>query len=208
MLKTQSLRFAYEDHTTFHFPDIDLGANQDLLILGESGIGKTTLLHLIAGLLKPASGTIDIEGTDITSLSTRRLDQFRGSNVGIVFQQPRFVHALSLKENLALAQYLAGKKQNMSRITEVLDRLGIAHKQDQKPNRLSQGERQRAAIALAIINQPKLILADEPTSSLDGTNCIKVTELLREQAAASDACLIIITHDQRLNALFQNTLKL
>ncbi len=204
MVETTALQFAYHRHQQFHFPDIALQDGKDLLILGESGIGKTTLLHLLAGLLKPVSGHISIQGVDIGNLSAKAMDHFRGQHIGMVFQRPHFVSALSLRENLLLVQYLAAHKQRPDHVQEVLMRLGIGHKLHQKPQRLSQGEQQRAAIALAIINEPSLILADEPTASLDDKNCLKVAELLKEQATATSAHLIIITHDQRLKHLFEN----
>ncbi|MTI21726.1 ATP-binding cassette domain-containing protein [Fulvivirga sp. RKSG066] len=208
MFKTQSLFFAYNESIYFRFPDIELTAGEDLLILGESGIGKTTLLHLMAGLLRPKSGSIALKGTSFESLSLRKLDTFRGRHIGLVFQRPQFFNALSLSENLLLIQYLAGKKQDIKRVRQVTERLAIDHKLKEKPYNMSQGEQQRAAIALAVINNPALILADEPTSSLDDKNCMKVATLLKQQAADTDATLIIITHDQRLKNLFQNTLEL
>ncbi|NJN24897.1 MAG: ATP-binding cassette domain-containing protein [Cyclobacteriaceae bacterium] len=206
MVKVRALFFAYNKQTCFRFPDIDLEAGRNLLVLGESGIGKTTLLHLLAGLLWPKSGSVEVMGTVLHEMSLAKLDRFRGRHIGLVFQRPHFVLALSLAENLALVQYLAGKQQDKNRISEVLDSLGIRHKLHEKPYRLSQGEQQRAAIALAVVNNPRLILADEPTSSLDDKNCMKVAALLKEQASATGAQLIIITHDQRLKAQFQNTL--
>ena len=208
MFKTYSLSFAYNQQVSFHFPDIELDAGENLLILGESGIGKTTLLHLMAGLLQPQSGRVELMGTLIHELSSSQLDRFRGSHIGLVFQRPHFVRALSLQENLALVQHLARKPVDKSRIKEVLDGLGIGHKLSEKPHRLSQGEQQRAAIALAVINRPQLILADEPTSSLDDKNANRVARLLQEQAFTTEAQLIIITHDQRLKTQFSNTLTL
>lgn len=208
MLKTKSLHFAYNHHQKFRFPDFEVQHHENLLILGESGIGKTTLLHLLAGLLKPASGSAQLDGTDFTKLSLGKLDRFRGNNIGIVFQRPRFIHSLTLEENLRLAQYLANKKRNDRQLTEVLNRLGIDPHRKASPRRLSQGEQQRAAIALALVNQPRLILADEPTSSLDDKNCSIVSDLLLEQASATQAMLVVITHDQRLKEVFNNTLEL
>jgi len=208
MLKTQSLRFAYNQENEFSFPDIQLDSGDNLLILGESGIGKTTLLHLLAGLLRPKSGTIELKGTMLHELPLSKLDRFRGQSIGMVFQRPHFIQALSIQENLMLVQYLAGKKQDKQHIKKVLTSLGIEHKINAKPNNLSQGEQQRAAIASAVINNPQLILADEPTASLDDKNCKKVAELLQEQASATGAQLVIITHDQRLKDQFQNTLTL
>ncbi len=208
MLHVQSLQFAYNTHTQFNFPDITIQHPEHLLILGASGIGKTTLLHLMAGLLRADTGKVEIEGTNICQLSSHQMDRFRGKHIGIVFQKPHFVRSLNLLENMLLIQYLAGIKQSKKVVKEVLTSLGIGHKMNQNPNRLSQGEQQRAAIAMAILNQPKLILADEPTSSLDDQNCHKVAELLKEQAQATQAHLIIITHDHRLKSVFQNTITL
>lgn len=208
MFRTHSLSFAYNRQVSFQFPDVELEAGENLLILGESGIGKTTLLHLMAGLLPPQSGKVELRGTTLHELSSSQLDRFRGSHIGLVFQRPHFVRALSLQENLALVQHLARKPLDKPRIKEVLDGLGIGHKLSEKPHRLSQGEQQRAAIALAVVNRPQLILADEPTSSLDDKNAHRVARLLQEQASATGAQLIIITHDQRLKAQFSNTLTL
>ncbi len=208
MFKTHSLSFAYYQGREFWFPDIQLKKGENLLILGESGIGKTTLLHLMAGLLKPNSGKIELMGTVLNELSLAKLDHFRGRHIGLIFQRPHIIQNLSLSENLALIQYLVGKPQNKNQIKAILDNLGIGHQLHKKPRQLSQGEQQRATIALALINRPQLILADEPTSSLDDKNCTKVANLLKEQASATNAQLIVISHDQRLKDQFQNTLTL
>ena len=206
MIKTKSLRFAYNDQRDFHFPDIELENGANLLILGESGVGKTTLLHLIAGLLRPTSGSIELMGTLLQRLSSVKLDLFRGRHIGLVFQQPQFVNALTVQENLALIQYLSNKNQDKKRIIEVLHSLGMDHKLSEKPQHLSRGEQQRIAIAIAVVNRPQLILADEPTSSLDDKNCRKVATMLKDQAFETGAQLIIVTHDQRLKKHFQSTL--
>ncbi|WP_339755863.1 ABC transporter ATP-binding protein [Algoriphagus aquimarinus] len=208
MLSTHSLSFEYDEFNQFEFPDLELNEGDDLLILGESGIGKTTFLHLISGLLKLKTGKIFIDGTDLFSLSDKQLDIFRGGAIGIVFQRPHFINSLTLGENLALIQFLGKKKADPIRIKLVLDSLGILSKKDTKPHLLSQGEQQRAAIALAVINQPKLILADEPTAALDDKNCIKVIELLKSQTRRNKASLLIITHDQRLKSEFRNSVSL
>lgn len=208
MLRTQSLHFQYDSTTQFHFPDIELSAGANLLVLGESGIGKTTLIHLIAGLLKPGSGSIELHGTVLNELSSARLDRFRGQHIGLVFQRPHFMQSLSLRDNLKLVQHLGGQKPNEGRVSSVLEHLGIQHKRHSRPNQLSQGEQQRAAIALAVVNSPRLILADEPTSSLDDKNCAKVIHLLSDQAQLTDAALVIITHDQRLKGKFQKEITL
>ena len=207
MIKTESLKFSYDGRKYFDFPDINLDSGENLLIIGNSGIGKTTLLHLLAGILKPESGSINISGTDISKFSDTELDKFRGDNIGIVFQKPHFISSLTINENLKLAKYLSHSKTSGD-AKKILESLNIKDKYQQKPNQLSEGEKQRASIALALINSPSLILADEPTSSLDDFNCDNVIKLLKTQAKDHKAQLIVITHDARLKKHFKNNLNL
>ena len=207
MIKTESLKFSYDGKKYFDFPDINLDSGENLLIIGNSGIGKTTLLHLLAGILKPESGSINISGTDISKFSDTELDKFRGDNIGIVFQKPHFISSLTINENLKLAKYLSPSKTSRD-AKKILESLNIREKYQQKPNQLSEGEKQRASIALALINSPSLILADEPTSSLDDFNCDNVIKLLKTQAKDHKAQLIVITHDARLKKHFKNNLNL
>tara|TARA_B100001778_G_scaffold296846_1_gene269962 strand:- start:635 stop:1258 length:624 start_codon:yes stop_codon:yes gene_type:complete len=207
MIKTRGIKFDYNNQVFFEFPDIEIKNRENLLIIGNSGIGKTTLLHLLAGLLESKSGSIELFGKEISNLNSYQLDTFRGENIGIVFQRSHFVNSLTVKENLELAQFIANKKDN-NRIDTILKSLGILDKSDKKTNQLSQGEKQRASIALAIVNSPKLILADEPTSSLDDENCDRVIKLLKKQASEFNAQLIVITHDNRLKKHFKKSIKL
>ena len=207
MIKTESLKFSYDGKKYFDFPDINLDSGENLLIIGNSGIGKTTLLHLLAGILKPESGSINVSGIDISKFSDTELDKFRGDNIGIVFQKPHFISSLTINENLKLAQYLSPSKTSGD-AKKILESLNIRDKYQQKPNQLSEGEKQRASIALALINSPSLILADEPTSSLDDFNCDNVIKLLKTQAKDHKAQLIVITHDARLKKHFKNNLNL
>ena len=206
MIETKSLEFSYDNTFVFKFPDIKLKSNENLLVLGNSGIGKSTLLHNLAGILRPKSGSIKIFDQDISKLSELELDKFRGQNIGIIFQRSHFVNSLTVGENLELAQFLGRNKKG--NIKETLNNLKILDKINKKPKELSQGERQRASIALAIINSPKLILADEPTSSLDDTNCSNVIKILKEQALKYQAQLIVITHDSRLKKHFKKSISL
>ena len=207
MIKTESLKFSYDGKKYFNFPDINLDSGENLLIIGNSGIGKTTFLHLLAGILKPESGLINVSGIDISKFSDTELDKFRGDNIGIVFQKPHFISSLTINENLKLAQYLSSSKTSVD-AKKILESLNIKDKYQQKPNQLSEGEKQRASIALALINSPSLILADEPTSSLDDFNCDNVIKLLKTQAKDHKAQLIVITHDARLKKHFKNNLNL
>lgn len=207
MIKTKGVEFNYDNQVFFKFQDINLKSSENLLIIGSSGIGKTTLLHLLAGLLESSSGSIKLFEKELSELSSHQLDRFRKNNIGIVFQRPHFVNSLTVKENLELAQYIANKKDS-NRIENILKNLNILNKSDKKTNQLSQGEKQRASIALAIVNSPKLILADEPTSSLDDINCDNVIKLLKKQATDFEAQLIVITHDSRLKKHFKNSIEL
>ncbi len=207
MIKTKEIKFNYDNQVFFKFHDINLESGENLLIIGNSGIGKTTLLHLLSGLLKSNSGSIKLFGEELTKLSSFQLDIFRRDNIGIVFQNPHFVNSLTVKENLELAQYIANKKDN-KRIENILKNLNIFDKLNKKTNQLSQGEKQRVSIALAIVNSPKLILADEPTSSLDDDNCSNVIKLLKKQATDFGAQLIVITHDSRLKKHFKKSIEL
>ena len=203
MNQTKNVEFTYDKANRFVFPEFKCEDSKALLIIGESGKGKTTLLHLLAGLLAPQKGEIWIADTNISQLKAAALDRFRGQHIGIIFQQSHFIQSLSVKENLLLTQYLAGVPKDLDRIKKLLDRLAIAPKLNRKTNELSQGEQQRVAIARSLLNRPKIILADEPTASLDDKNCQQVIELLKEQAAEEQATLIIVTHDMRLKEGFE-----
>lgn len=208
MLTTKQLQFSYTRNQVMNFPDFSLQKGEHWLLLGQSGSGKTTLLHLLGGLLSPERGSILVGDTDLGQLRASALDQFRGKNIGIVFQKSHFVRALTVGENLLLAQQLAGIKPNRERINELLDRLNIADKLRLKPDRLSIGEQQRAAIARALINQPPIILADEPTSALDDHNATEVIDLLEEQADVLGSTLLVVTHDKRLKDRFPKQIAL
>ena len=202
MIRTQGVAYSYDRTTILQFPDINCASNEHSLILGQSGSGKTTLLHLLAGLMRPTKGSIAIGNEDICVLNGSRLDHFRGRNIGLVFQVPHFVRSLSVTDNLALARHLSGLKPDPARITELLKHLGLNYKAKQRPDALSQGEKQRLAIARAVINHPKVLLADEPTSALDDANCKQVVSLLTAEAKKEGAALLIVTHDNRLREDF------
>lgn len=209
MITTEDLTFYYKkkEHT-FKFPSINLESQEDLLILGKSGIGKTTLLHLLAGLLKPLTGKVIINDVDIFELSARKLDVFRGQHVGLVFQKNHAVQSLSVFENLQARLFFSKKSVDKKAIENVLSDLEMIPYKNRKVSELSEGQLQRLGIALSVVHEPKVILADEPTSSLDDENCAIVIELLKKQAAKSNANLIVITHDHRVKALFSNTITL
>jgi len=208
VLRSLQISFKYQGGQSFDFPNISCDTHQPLLLLGESGTGKTTLLHLLSGLLKPTSGKVIIDGINIYDLSEKNRDKFRGENIGVVFQSPHFVRSLSVLDNLLLPAFFTNNKINTEKAKHILDRLNIGDKWNKKPTQLSVGEQQRVAIARALINSPKVLLADEPTSALDDKNTKEVIQLLGEQAKEFDAALIIVTHDNRLKDKFANTIVL
>jgi len=208
MVKINGLTYNYSSEVQLKFPDFSLSKGEQALILGQSGCGKTTLLHLLSGLLKPNSGDVDVENENISKMSGAALDKFRGANIGIVFQTPHFIEALTVKENLTLTQTLAGKSKDVDKVKSLLVDLGIESKFNSKLNALSVGEKQRVSIARALVNSPALILADEPTSALDDKNCDAVLKLVREQAKKHNSTLLIVTHDNRLKNQFDKRIEL
>ncbi|MBQ0733554.1 ATP-binding cassette domain-containing protein [Aquimarina celericrescens] len=206
MIRTTSLRFTYQNtkNNIFSFPDIDLPSKKDILILGPSGVGKTTLLHLLAGLLPPKAGDIFIANNCLNRLTRRQLDYFRGQHIGLIFQKTYFIKSLTLLENLTLRERFSKKKIDRYRREELIMHLGLSDLQNKKVYQLSEGQQQRLSIALGVIHKPKVILADEPTSNLDDGNCIKVISLLKKEAQICKSNLVIITHDQRVKSHFNN----
>ncbi|WP_239541114.1 ATP-binding cassette domain-containing protein [Cryomorpha ignava] len=190
------------------FPDFEISKNDRLLITGNSGTGKTTLLHLLSGLLMMQKGEIIISGSNLSALSQQKLDKFRGRNIGLVFQQPKFISSINVLENIKVAQLFGFGKVNTQDATSLLNELGIGDKAQKSTNELSGGERQRLAIARALAAKPTLVLADEPTSSLDDDNAEMVYELLHQEAVKNGATLIVVSHDQRLKSKFENMVAL
>ncbi len=208
VLETKNLRFTYPQGNHFHFPDIQVQAANSFLISGPSGVGKTTLLHLLAGILQPTDGEIWVNQTNVASLGGRKLDEFRGKNIGLVLQQNHFIQSLSVLDNVLMANWLATQQKNVQKAKELLEKLGIASQQNKATYQLSVGQQQRLSIARALINEPKLLLADEPTSSLDDHHAQSVIALLQELSVAYGASLVVVSHDQRLKEVIKDTVVL
>jgi len=204
MLVTKDLAYSYDKSNWITFPDMSCSAGDSYLILGQSGTGKTTFLHLLSGLLKPMKGDIKIGDKSLAKLSDGQLDKFRGQNIGVVFQSPHFISSLSVMDNLKLAQKLSGNPVDEQRIKSLLETLNLGHKDKSLTKDLSVGEKQRVAIARAVINKPAILLADEPTSALDDKNCDEVLDLLEKTARDANSILMIVTHDNRLKTRFKN----
>lgn len=191
---------SYPQATSLRLPDVRLDKGEHALLLGPSGSGKTTVLHVAAGLIRPRSGSVRIGGVDLVALGNAARDRFRGRHVGIVFQNLHLIPSLTALQNLLAAQFAARLPQDRSAVMALLDRLGLATKAGALPATMSQGQMQRLAIARALVNKPQLVVADEPTSSLDDANATVVLDLLRDQAYDCGAMLLIATHDARAKA--------
>ncbi|MGZ5073806.1 MAG: ABC transporter ATP-binding protein, partial [Usitatibacter sp.] len=169
---------------------------------------KSTLIAILAGLMPATAGTARVGGEDVTAMRGAARDAFRARNIGLVPQTLHLISVASVRDNLRLAQTLAGHPVDDAAIDASLEGLGIAPLAGRKARDLSVGEAQRVAIARAVINRPRLVLADEPTSALDDASCERALELLTRQASACGATLIVATHDRRIRARFSRTLEL
>ena len=208
MIAVRGLTHRYGAVEALRLADWKVAQGERWLVLGASGCGKTTLLHALAGLVRPSEGEVEVSGENLSRLDGARLDRWRGATVGIVLQALHLVRHLSVRDNLRLAQYLAHAPQDDSRIADTLAAVGVADKAARRPSELSQGEQQRVAIARAVVNRPKLLLADEPTANLDDAAAAKVVDLLSEQAARYGATLVVATHDARVKGKFRERLEL
>src|SRR5918992_4858840 len=208
MIAVRGLAHRYGAVEALRLADWKVVQGERWLVLGPSGCGKTTLLHALAGLIRPTEGEVEVAGESLRKLDGVRLDRWRGATVGIVLQALHLVRHLSVRDNLRLAQYMAQVPQDDGRIADTLAALGVADKATRRPSELSQGEEQRVAIARGVVNRPKLLLADEPTANLDDAAAAKVVDLISEQAARHGATLVVATHDARVKGKFRERLEL
>ena len=177
---------------------IDNGSH--LIVSGPSGSGKSTLINLRSGLLRPTSGYISFEGKDYSKLTEKDIDEIRSKNFGLIFQRLHLVKHLTVEQNILLGF----NKLKSPNIKELIEDIGLTSKRKQIAKNLSFGESQRVAIARGVVNNPKVIFADEPTSSLDDTNTKKVLELISTQAKKNKSSIVISSHDERVKKFFKN----
>jgi putative ABC transport system ATP-binding protein len=204
----RGLRHRYGNNQVLNIPAWTLGAGERCAVLGPSGSGKSTLLHILAGLQRPTEGDVQVFQNKIYSLGKSEVDRWRGATVGIVLQALHLVAHLTVRANVRLAQYLAHRPQDDAAVDAALAALGVADKAARRPPELSQGERQRVALARAVVNRPKLLLADEPTASLDDAAAERAIELLLGAAERNGAILVVATHDARVKRHFEKQLVL
>ncbi len=208
MLTINNLKAGLGDKTIVDLKAFNVDKGKKCLIRGTSGSGKTTLLYAIAGLGDIQGGTVSVAGTDVYKLSEGERDRFRGQKLGIVFQTLHLVKSLTVLENILLGSFVNKREQNIVWAQELLTRLGIAELADRPASEISQGQAQRVAIARALLNKPALLLADEPTSSLDSKSALQVIALLKSLSAETGATLLVSSHDDRIQNEFDQTLEM
>ena len=190
--------------------DLTVGKGEIVSIVGKSGAGKTTLLHILGSLDKPDSGSVTLAGTDITQLKDRELSDFRNRHIGFVFQFHQLLPEFSTLENVMMPALIAGIPNSKARCQglELLDFLNLADRAKHKPNELSGGEKQRVAVARALINHPDVIFADEPSGSLDSANKQDLHQLFFSLRDQMNQTFVIVTHDESLAALSDRTIRM
>lgn len=199
-----NIKYSTSERTILSVNSLNIEAGKHLLLLGQSGCGKTTLMNIMAGLLRPTDGDVVFQDTPYTGLSENKLDNLRSNNFGFVFQKIHLIGHLSVEQNIAVAQ----PAKDQTRIHTLIEELALTAQKQQKARDLSVGEAQRVAIARAVANNPSVIFADEPTSALDDANTEKVMDLLFEQAEKTNATLIVATHDARIKGRFTDILEM
>jgi putative ABC transport system ATP-binding protein len=198
MINTQALSYHYPKGSMLTFPDVGVAQGDVLLLRGPSGCGKSTWLALVAGLVRPDSGQIEVAAQPLSALSRVASDAWRARTIGFLPQKLHLSSALTVEQNLAIAQWAAGQPEDARRIREALQALGVAELARRTPGQLSGGQAQRVALARAVLLQPRVILADEPTASLDDDACADALHLLLQTAGLYQSTLVIATHDARV----------
>jgi putative ABC transport system ATP-binding protein len=213
MLQVSKLKKSYllpdgDELPILDIPRFDVGSGEQVVLVGRSGCGKTTLLHVIAGISRPTSGKVIIDGWDTTIFSEAECDRFRAERIGYVFQTFNLLPGFSALENVLLGMTFAGNRGDAGRAHQLLDRVGLAHRVTHKPPRLSVGEQQRVAVARALANRPKLLLADEPTANIDTGHQQQVIDLLRDTCREENVALILVTHTPEVAGQFDRVERL
>ena len=189
-------------------PGFVLAAGEQAALEGSSGSGKSALLHVISGIMRPDSGTVIVAGTDITRLSEGSRDRLRADALGLVFQQFNLLPGFTALENVLVAMSFASGRPDRARGTKLLEAVGLGHRLHHKPAELSMGQQQRVAVARALANRPKVILADEPTASVDAANQQQVVDLLTNTCREHGVALLVVTHEPEVARQFPRRLKL
>jgi putative ABC transport system ATP-binding protein len=205
MISTRGLSYQYPGGPLLEFPDVDVAQGTVLILSGASGCGKSTWLALVAGLVAPTSGAVTVADQPLSALKNIATDAWRAKAIGFLPQKLHLSAALTVAQNLALAQWAAGHAENRQQIAVALEVLGVGALASRHPSQLSGGQAQRVALARAVLLQPRVVLADEPTASLDDAAAADAVALLLATARRRQATLVIATHDARVAALLAAT---
>jgi ABC-type lipoprotein export system ATPase subunit len=181
---------------------LELAAGEQMALVGRSGCGKTTLLHVISGIIRPDGGEVIIDGRDVTKMAESVRDRFRARNIGYVFQTFNLLPGFSALENVMLGMSFGGSRSDPARAKSLLERVGLGHRLRHKPTMMSVGEQQRVAVARSLANRPKLLLADEPTANVDPAHQQQIVDLVRETCREENVALLIVTHTPEVSAQF------
>lgn len=179
-------------------PKYRINAGEQVVLLGPSGCGKTTTLHIIAGIIQPDSGSVQLDGVELGRYSQAGRDRIRASKLGYVFQTFNLLKGFTALENVMLGMSFAKGKRDSKRATELLDKVGLSHRLHHKPSKMSVGEQQRTAVARALANRPRLILADEPTANVDPENQQRIVDLIRTSCTEEGIALLMVTHNMEV----------
>jgi len=210
-LRNVQKTFRQPDGSELHIldiPDFRVAEGEQVILIGPSGCGKTTLLHVIAGISRPDSGKVRIDDFDITLMSEAECDRFRAQRIGYVFQTFNLLPAFTALENVLLAMRFARGRPNKARARQLLERVGLGHRMTHRPRMLSVGEQQRVAVARALANRPKLLLADEPTANVDSGHQQQILDLIREACAEENVAIVMVTHSNEVAGQFKRVDKL
>lgn len=194
-------------HEVVRIPRFTLEARSQVALSGASGTGKTTFLHLIAGILAPDAGSVRLDGTDLAHLSESARDRLRATKIGYIFQTFNLLQGFTVLENVLLGMSF-GPGADRARATSLLERVGLGERLHHFPRQLSTGQQQRVAVARALANHPQLVLADEPTGNLDARNAREALKLIREACTENGAALLLVSHDQEVLNSFEHTASL
>jgi lipoprotein-releasing system ATP-binding protein len=210
MIDIKDIRKSFGNLQVLKGIDLHINKGQIVSIVGPSGAGKTTLLQIIGTLDKPDSGSIIVDGIDVSTLNAKKISDFRNQHIGFVFQFHQLLPEFTALENIMIPAYIAGKsnKEAKKRAQELLDFMGLSDRASHKPNELSGGEKQRVAVARALVNNPAVILADEPSGSLDSKNKAELHQLFFDLRDKFGQTFVIVTHDEELAKITDRTIHL
>lgn len=189
-------------------PQLNIAQGEQVVLRGESGGGKTTLLHIISGIVTADSGSIRLDGTELTTFSESRRDRIRADKMGYVFQSFNLLPAFTALENVRLGMTFARKKLSAERGKELLSKVGLADRMHYRPSQLSVGQQQRVAVARALANKPRLLLADEPTANVDPANQKRIIDLIKEVCRDELVAILLVTHSDEIAGQFERVERL